>query len=408
MKKWIVIVLLILAAGLIGVHTARKTSEESGDVGFKTVPIKRGDLENIISSTGTLSAVSTVNVGSQVSGTLEAVLVDFNDRVTKGQVLARLDTLLLEANVRDAQASLQIAKAQYAQAKAELNRNRTLYDKGYLSESEYLTYATDLDVKDAGVAGAESALLRAKTNLSYGVITSPIDGIVIQRSVDPGQTIAASLQTPQLFIIAEDLRNMQIEVAVDESDIGSVTEGMNVRFEVQAYPDRVFQGEVRQVRLQPETISNVVNYTVIVTADNIDGTLLPGMTATVDFIVDQVADVVLVPNAAMKFQPDREMMAAIRNREESTRGPGTGGRAEELSHAYYSDASGNVQLLLFRPGVTDGAYTEVKDVIRGPETIMGLNVITSSGNRQTGSRPPGMIPMGGPPPGGGGMRRSGL
>lgn len=439
MKK-VIITLAVLSAIAGGVfwHTTQQSGAAVQESAFKTSQIKVDDLENIISSTGTLSAVSTVDVGSQVSGTLEKVYVDFNDVVTKGQLLAELDTGLLEAEVRDSEANVQKAKAQYAQSQAELERNRTLYEKGYLSESEYLTYSTDVQVKKAQVASAESSLFRARTNLGYGVIESPIDGIVIQRSVDPGQTIAASLQTPQLFIIAEDMRHMQIEVAVDESDIGQVEEGMSVRFDVQAYPDETFTGDVKQVRLQPETVSNVVNYTVIVNAENLDGKLLPGMTATVDFVVDQVAAAVLVPNAAMKYRPSRELMMAMREKHGGAgRGPaggndsgqgrgqgmfsgkgsgmgpdGAGGQhngQSDVARVFVLNDDGEVRPVVFRAGVTDGAFTEVLEVLRGPETLDGLTVITSANGSSKDQRPRGMMGMGGPPPGGGGgMRRAGL
>lgn len=459
MKK---IIIAILVIGLLGgagwYFFLRKPGTEQGVI-YKTGEIRRGDLENLISSTGTLSAVSTVDVGSQVSGTLLKVNADFNDKVVKGQVLAELDTLTLEAAVTDANANLMKAKAQLAQSRAELERNRALFEKGYLSESEFLTYQTALQVDQASVASAEAGLKKAQTNLGYAVITSPIDGIVIHRAVDPGQTIAASFQTPELFVIAEDLAKMQIEVAVDESDIGQVREGMAVRFEVQAYSDVTFDGVVRQVRLQPETVSNVVNYTVIVDADNTDGRLLPGMTATVDFIVDHVENALLIPNAALEFRPDQALQLQLKDRRRNDgsgdRGPrgsegspaegsngaraagstpdfdspgGTGtygadpgngssvngnssGRPGNFSRIYLQDAAGNISSLLFKPGVTDGAYTQVLEVANGPQNLLEYRAILSSSGS---ARRSGMFPMGGPgmgpPPGhgGGGMRRSGL
>lgn len=467
MKKVIIIILVVGllsgAAWYFFIHTSG--TEER--VSYKTAELKKGDLENLISSTGTLSAVSTVDVGSQVSGTLLKVNVDFNDKVVKGQVLAELDTLTLEAAVTDAKANVMKAKAQLAQSRAELERNRGLYEKGYLSESEFLTYQTSVQVDQASVASAEAGLKKAQTNLGYAVITSPIDGIVINRAVDPGQTIAASFQTPELFVIAEDLSRMQIEVAVDESDIGQVREGMPARFEVQAYTDVIFTGVVRQVRLQPETISNVVNYTVIVDADNDDGRLLPGMTATVDFVVDHVENALLIPNAALEFRPDQALQQQLKDRRPtnasgdrdvngtgtvsgeggsgtraagsapdstspggsamnatgSASGGGTNsgigsgngangtGHTGSLSRVYLQDAAGNITSLLFRPGVTDGAFTQVLEIMRGPDNVSDYRAILSSSGSST--RRSGMFPMGGPgmgpPPGhSGGMRRSGL
>lgn len=467
MKRFIVIILLLAAAGGSGWYFFMRNSGSTSVAAYRTADIRRGDLENLISSTGTLSAVSTVKVGSQVSGTLVAIHVDFNDEVKKGQILAELDRSMLEATVVDARATLMRAKAQLAQARAELERNRALFDKGFLSESEFLVFQTDVDVKAATVASAEAGLHKAQTNLGYAVITSPIDGIVIHRSVDPGQTIAASFQTPELFVIAEDLSRMQIEVAVDESDIGQVREGMPVRFEVQAYYEETFRGIVKQVRLQPETISNVVNYTVIVNADNTDGRLLPGMTATVDFIVDSVSDVFLVPNAAIAFKPDESFLKKLpegaksvgmeadigpgphrelnfeagggHNRGTGTpdsagrggqrdRRPGTGdprrespkipdARAEtgskNLARVYLQDEAGAFSQFVFVAGVSDGAFTEIKDIVSGPgnpaayRAVTGVDRNASSRAERTFFAPPGS-PMSGPPPGAQGMRRSGL
>ncbi len=440
MKRILIILASVaLIAGGSWYFFMRDSAKSEGII-YKTADIKRGDLENLISSTGTLSAVSTVNVGSQVSGTLLAVNADFNDKVVKGQVLAELDTLMLDAAVTDARANLLKAKAQLAQARAESERNRGLYDKGYLSESEFLTFTTSVQVNAATVASAEAGLKKAQTNLGYAVITSPIDGIVIHRSVDPGQTIAANFQTPELFIIAEDLARMQIEVAVDESDIGQVREGMAARFEVQAYSDVIFNGVVRQVRLQPDTISNVVNYTVIVDADNDDGRLLPGMTATVDFVVDHVEDALLMPNAALEFRPGRDLAREIQEQRRNGEGngllpdgapaaaaktetAGTAGngaategtaRASDVTRVYLQDAHGRILSMLFKPGVTDGAFTEVLKIIDGPVDPLEYKAIISSSGDSASGRPKGMFPMGGPgmggaPPGhGGGMRRTGL
>ncbi len=441
MKRFgLIILILAVCAGAVWYFYFR-APERAGAVTYRTGEIRRGDLENLISSSGTLSAVSTVKVGSQVSGTLVRVHADFNDDVTTGQILAELDTSMLEASVTEARASLVRARAQLAQAQAELERNRLLYDRGFLSESEFLIFTTDVDVKNSAVEIAKAGLNRAQTNLEYAVITAPIDGIVIHRSVDPGQTIAASFQTPELFVIAEDLSRMQIEVAVDESDIGQVKVGMPVRFDVQAYPDRVFQGVVRQIRLQPETISNVVNYTVIVNADNTDGRLLPGMTATVDFIVDQVSDVYLAPNAAIAFQPDAAFMARLTggmerpegsddmpadgrpggysgaNERRSGQGPGMfpgrtpgGGNTARI---FLIDDAEKISPLVFRPGITDGAFTEIREIIRGPDTIEGSKAImgiigNTHGRSMSGSFPMQGSSTGGPPPGARGMRRSGI
>jgi len=282
-------------------------SGEASDVTvWRQAEVQRGSLERTVSSTGTLAAVETVTIGTEVSGTIEQVLADFNDTVHKGQVLAALKQDLFVAAVDEAQAGVDRARADLQLAESELERNRALYDKGYLTEQEFLPLQIDAQKSRAALASATASLKRARTNQRNAVIRSPIDGTVIQRSVDAGQTVAASLNTPELFVIARDLKRMQIEADVDETDIGQIAPGQQVRFTVQSYPERNFTGQVLQVRLQPETVQNVVTYTVIVEAGNNEGLLLPGMTATVDFVVERIEDALLVPNAALRFTPDGE------------------------------------------------------------------------------------------------------
>lgn len=396
-------------------------AEESS---FQFAPIKRGDIENIVSSTGTLSAVETVEVGSQVSGILEKVYVDFNDLVKKGQVLATLDKTLFEVAVQDAEAAVVSAKAKLDQANAELNRNRPLFEKGYMSEMDFLVSQTSAQTAKAGMETAKAALKRAKTNLDYTIIRSPIDGTVIERTVDAGQTIAASFQAPKLFIIAKDLTRMQIEANVDESDIGQIKENQSVRFEVQSYPDEIFTGKVRQIRLQPTTIQNVVNYTVVVDASNEKGMLLPGMTATVDFLVEERRDVLLVPNTALYFKPSEElikkygsqMMEKMKKKAhgQEMNGQGTnkmpdrlkgfaggmmGGKLpDHLGLVFYLDEKGIPTSAMLVKGATDGKMTEI---IRSRDLKEGMEVITAFQTGQSAkskSRRPSIFPH---PPGGG-------
>ncbi|SEA77558.1 HlyD family secretion protein [Desulfuromusa kysingii] len=271
---------------------------------FKFTQVSRGKLEVLVTSTGTLAAVETVEIGTQASGTIEKLLVDYNDQVKKGQVLALLDQASFIASVNKAKADVLKAQAELKQAEDELHRNAPLFDKGYISEQEFLPITTAVDTTKASLQSAKASLEQAQINLDHTVIRSPIDGTVIDRSVDAGQTVAASLSTPTLFLIAEDLSRMQIETQVDETDIGQIRQGQAVRFTVQSYFDQDFTGSVRQIRLQPETVDNVVTYTVIVDADNASGQLMPGMTATVDFVVYQSENALLVPVAALNFTPD--------------------------------------------------------------------------------------------------------
>jgi len=299
-KKLIIGIIAIVAVVTFFVLLLKDSESESQ---FSFVEIERGNIENIVSSTGTLNPVRTVEVGTQVSGIINELFVDFNDNVKKGQVLAILDTIKLAVAIREAKSGLIRAEAQYDQSIYNYNRNKDLFEQHLVSELDFKTSETEKRTAYASLVTSKIALERAETNMKYAVVKSPIDGKVIHRSVEPGQTVAASFQTPTLFLIAEDLSKMEIHADVDESDIGQIKEGQEVRFTVQAYPDKTFNGTVRQIWLQPTTIQNVVNYTVVVDAANDEGFLLPGMTATGDFIVAQVQDVLLVPNTALRFQP---------------------------------------------------------------------------------------------------------
>jgi HlyD family secretion protein len=300
---------ILLSLGIGGLRLI-KGSEAASQFNFQT--ITRGDLENTIACSGTITPAGTVEIGTQVSGTIDCVYVDFNTSVSEGQVLAVLDATLLKASVLDAEAGVARAQAQLEQAVAEHERFSALLERGLVSESDFLAVEVSVKTEQASLKSAEAILERAKRNLDYAVIRSPIDGTVVQRNVEAGQTVAASLSAPVLFIIASDLSQMEIHAQVDESDIGQIKEGQRVRFTVQAYTDKTFDGIVEQIRLQPETVQNVVNYTVVVEAANDEGLLLPGMTATVDFVVEEREDVLLIPNLALRFQPTEEMISELR------------------------------------------------------------------------------------------------
>ena len=247
---------------------------------FTYAQIKKGNIITMISSTGTMEAVSTVDVGTQVSGKIAKIFVDFNSHVRKGQLLAIIDTTALSQQVQNAKAALLKAKAQYILAKAQYAQNVILNHKGFLSDLDLITSKSTLVSDSADVESANGSLLQAKTNLGYAYIYSPINGVIINKNVLEGNTVAASLQAPVLFSIAEDLSKMQILASVDESDIGQIKDGQTTDFSVEAYPDKKFMGKVVQIRLNSQVISNVVEYTVVINADNKDNLLLPGMTAT--------------------------------------------------------------------------------------------------------------------------------
>lgn len=285
-------------------------SKSAGATSYRFGAVERGDVQQTVSSTGALSAVKTVQVGTQVSGKVVAEYADFNDHVTQGQLLARIDPTLQEQAVTDAQAQLAKAQAQLAQARDEYNRNQPLFQEKFISASEFGTVQVNLSVAQAQVRSAQVTLDRARQNLAYTNIYAPINGVVVERNVDVGQTVAASLSAPQLFLIAQDLSQMQILASVDESDISSIKEGQEVKFTVQSYPGRTFTGSVQQVRLQSKTTDNVVSYTAVVSVQNPNGVLLPGMTATVEFVTGSAKNVLTVPNAALRFRPTADELAA--------------------------------------------------------------------------------------------------
>ncbi|WP_456424617.1 efflux RND transporter periplasmic adaptor subunit [Rhodocaloribacter sp.] len=398
MKKLIPLLLVVVLGGAGWWYVARNGEEEQSP--YRFVTLERGDLESVVSSTGNLEAVVTVQVGTQVSGIVYKIYADFNDRVRKGQVIALIDTTLLVSAVRDAQANLERNQAQLGFARQEFERIRDLFEKDFSTEVEYNTAKYNYDVARATTQSAQVNLERARRNLEYATIRAPISGVVIERNVDVGQTVAASFSAPQLFLIANDLSQMQILASVDESDIGLIKEGQEARFTVQAYDDRTFTGTVRQVRLQSQMQENVVNYTVVVDVDNRDGLLLPGMTATVDFIIEQASDVLKVPNAALRFRPTEAMMAAFRERMAQRRAnapdsvrsrfagrrpsgggfSGAGGRRpSNVAMLWYLDDEGNVTAARVRTGITDGQMTEV----RGRNLEPGMQVI--AGVTRTGS-----------------------
>lgn len=389
MKKIVVISggILVITIGILA-GTFRKNNNHTDKYTF--VEVTRGNLENTITATGTLNPVSTVEVGTQVSGIINRVYVDFNELVRKNQLLAVLDTTILAVQVRDAEANLLKSRAQFNEAKFDVERTEKLFEKNLLSELEYVTSKTKYETALASLQSAQNNLRCAHRNLKYAFIRSPINGTVIHRNVEEGQTVAASFQTPTLFLIAEDLSQMEIHAQVDESDIGRIKEGQPVRFEVQAYDDRVFTGTVRQIWLQPQTVQNVVNYTVVVDAENDEGLLLPGMTATIDFIVEQREGVLLVPASALKIQPTEDMVTTFRRTTEEQlaslpdsvhgRSPekgsgqtglgigmgmgmqniaGSAQRGNNRALIWYLDDEEKLRAQTVKTGVSDGKHTEI-------------------------------------------------
>jgi len=276
---------------------------------YRTATIERGSVKSTVSATGTLNAVKTIQVGTQVSGQIAAIYADYNAHVRKGQLLARIDPTLQNQAVEEAQAQLERALATMEQAQGDYTRSKQLYEWKAITASEFSAVQSNFSVKQADVKSARIALDRARQNLAYTNIYAPIDGVIVERNVDVGQTVAANFSTPQLFLIANDLFDMQILTLVDESDIGAIKTGQPVEFTVQAYPNETFTGTVQQVRLQSKTQDNVVNYTAVVAVHNTSGKLLPGMTATAQFLTGDAENVLMVPNSALRIKPTPAMFA---------------------------------------------------------------------------------------------------
>jgi HlyD family secretion protein len=314
MKKYLMALAGIILIGGLGAYYVYKRTPE---VSYRTVKIERGSIVSSVAATGNLSAVTTVQVGTQVSGTIQKLYVDYNSRVKKGQPIAEIDPSLFNASVEQSQgnylsaeANLQRARVALVDAERTFARNNKLLSDGIISQGDFDAAETALQSAKAGVKAAEGSiaqargsLMQSRTNLRYSVIRSPVDGVVISRAIDVGQTVAASFQTPTLFTIAQDMTKMQIEVSVDEADISRIKLHQNAGFSVDSYPEQTFRGNVVQIRSAPIITQNVVTYVVVVNVDNSDLKLMPGMTANVSVEVARKDDVLKLPPAALRFKP---------------------------------------------------------------------------------------------------------
>lgn len=351
---------------------------------YRTEPVSRGDIQQTVTATGTVNAVTTVLVGTQVSGTIKNLYVDFNSRVTKGQLIALIDPEMLEAQAAQARANREKADATFRDADRTLKRNRELFAKNLIPRSDLDTAETNFDSAKAQLEQAKAALTVSETNLRYTRILSPVDGVVISRSVDIGQTVAASFQTPTLFTIAQDLTKMQIDANIAESDIGIVTVGQAVEFTVDAYPDTTFKGKVWQKRQAPITVQNVVTYDVVIKVDNRDLRLMPGMTANVSIIITTRRDALRITNGALRFRlSERPAPGASAAKAPAKAG---GASSEKKGPAVWVLENGKPQRVAIEPGISDGNYTEI---VSG-ELKEGQAVIVESlkkNNKQTQSGP---------------------
>ena len=302
MRRKIIIGLIVLIA-LITTGYILLKKDISQEIKWDTKVIERGSISNTITATGTLEAVKTVQVGTQVSGIISKLLIDYNTQVKEGQILAQIDTTTLSATLFDAKAALYRQQIQVNQTRRNYQRTKALYEQKVVAQIDYDKALDDYETAKSALLSSQAQLNRAKLNLGYATIKAPIDGTVISKSVEQGQTVAASLNSPTLFTIANDLTKMQVQASVDEADIGQVKEGQDVTFTVDAYPEDQFTGSVKQIRLQPVIVSNVVNYIVIIDVPNPDLKLMPGMTASITVKVKEANDVLKVPIKALSFRP---------------------------------------------------------------------------------------------------------
>ncbi|MCU0659341.1 MAG: efflux RND transporter periplasmic adaptor subunit [Polyangiaceae bacterium] len=380
MKRWIGVLFALLALGGAGwFGLTRWKASPAAAIQYKTAPLERGDLRASVTATGTLSAVVTVQVGSQVSGRLSEVLVDFGSPVKKGQILARIDPELLRAAASRDRASLSVAQGSLARARANLagaelrrDRAKNLVEQGVGNRSDLEDAKVSLDAARADVQvargqveQANAALKQSEINLNNAVISSPVDGVVISRTVDVGQTVAASLQAPTLFTIAGDLRKMQVDTSVAEADVGKIKAGMAALFTVDAFPGETFKGSVRQIRDAAQTVQNVVTYNAVIDVDNPELHLKPGMTANVRFVYAEREGVLRVANAALRFRPPAEALpsgsAPGRQRppgEPRGEGRGEKGRGER-PRVVWVLRDGKPQRVRVKLGVSDGSFTEI-------------------------------------------------
>lgn len=391
MKKKIIII-SVIAIVIIATVLFFYLRGNGTKMAYKTEKVSRGEINALVTATGTVNAVTTVSVGTQVSGTIKRLMVDYNSPVKKGQLLAQIDPANVQAQVDQANANLWSAKANMEKAavatldaRRTLQRNKELFAQNFIARSDLDTAETNAQsaeaqqkVTQAQVGQAEAALKIAKTNLQYTNILSPVDGTVISRSVDVGQTVAASFQTPTLFSIAQDLTKMQINTSVDEADIGKVQTGQEVSFTVDAYPDTLFNGKVSEVRNSPTTVSNVVTYDVIIKVDNPQLKLKPGMTANVSITIETRKDVLRISNAALRFKPTDVKGKSDINKD----------KKEMKGTKVWILEKGKPKPVKVTIGLSDGNYTEIS----AGELKEGQEIITDSlNNKKTSSnssRPP--------------------
>ncbi|MBS1493452.1 MAG: efflux RND transporter periplasmic adaptor subunit [Bacteroidetes bacterium] len=391
----IIIIVVVLAAGVTEYFFYK--GKQDTKIDWVTARVEKGDVQILVTATGTVNAVQTVLIGTQVSGVISKINVDFNSVVKKGQVLAVLDTRNLQVALDQSRANLTKVQAQLEQAKSEMDRNKILVDKGLVTPSDYDLLTANYKVAQTTVASAQGDVSKAETNLELATIKSPIDGVVISRAVDVGQTVAASLSTPTLFTVANDLRKMQLQANVDEADIGQIETGQSVFFKVDAYPDVTFTGVVQQLRMSPITVNNVVSYAVMIDAPNDELKLLPGMNADISIITKEAKNVIKIPMAALNFSPPKlpnvmDSVTVLKLKDSL---------ATWNKSLVFVLNEGNISPVFIKTGLSDGIKIEVTEGDLAPKSLVVTGVkqngvttnaqtkgLITTPQRQGGQRPP--------------------
>lgn len=407
MKKKALIITGVAVLLIAAVWVIKKGNRSEAHVTFETVKVERAKISNTVTATGTIQAVRSVSVGTQVSGIIQKIYVDFNDHVKKGQLMAKLDETPNRSQLDQAQANLDQATAQLNYQKATFERLKVLYEKNLIAKADYDQALYNYENSKASVINATSGLTRARVNLDYCTITSPIEGVVLNRAVEEGQTVAASFNTPTLFTIVNDLTQMQVQTSVDEADIGKIKLGQRVEFSVDAYLDMKFEGKVSQIRLQPVTTNNVVTYVVILNAPNPEKKLMPGMTASATIFVEEKDNALIISGKALRFSPSsaylEKMKGAYQNSgndikpvaEASGKNvpekPVSGSRA-----VWIKGENESLHPVRITTGIDNGTSTEVlTGLSEGEEVIISMNDGTAKAATTSASsgRPGGPFPF---------------
>jgi HlyD family secretion protein len=415
MKKKVFIIAGVVVVAVAALLIIKPFGKKEAAVTFETVKVEKGNISNTVTATGTIEAVTSVDVGTQVSGIIDKVYVDFNQRVKQGQLLAQIDKKQLTAQLEQSRATLDQAQAQLDYQEATFNRLKALYEKKLIAQSDYDQAVYNYANAKSNLKNAQSSYDRNKVNMDYSTIFSPIDGVVLNRAVEEGQTVAASFNTPTLFTIVNDLTQMEVETSVDEADIGKVKKGQRVEFTVDAYTDMKFEGEVSEVRLQPVTTNNVVTYSVILSAPNPDEKLMPGMTASATIYVEEKENTLVLSGKAMRFTPDAEylqklMAERMKNMPDSIKsrmpaagqmpqggamaasgnaampqtgtmpqgmpamGAGFPGMGSDMKTVYTKDAEGNLRPAFVKVGIDNGSSVEILSGLKeGDEVVISMN-----------------------------------